>query len=82
MTGKKTILSRGGIAFALMLVLGLLAPTSGAAGSPASPSVAPEPDGNAVVQWNRTAADAAARFAGDVRGNVYSRYTNPTVRAF
>lgn len=30
----------------------------------------------------RTAADAAARFAGDVPGNVYSRYTNPTVRAF
>lgn len=30
----------------------------------------------------RTAADAAARFAGEVPGNVYSRYTNPTVRAF
>jgi O-succinylhomoserine sulfhydrylase len=30
----------------------------------------------------RTAADAAARFAGDVPGNVYSRYTNPTVRTF
>ncbi|MHA6476881.1 O-succinylhomoserine sulfhydrylase [Stutzerimonas sp. KH-1] len=30
----------------------------------------------------RSAADAAARFAGDVPGNVYSRYTNPTVRAF
>ena len=29
----------------------------------------------------RSAADAAARFAGDVPGNVYSRYTNPTVRA-
>jgi O-succinylhomoserine sulfhydrylase len=28
------------------------------------------------------AADAAARFAGDVPGNVYSRYTNPTVRTF
>lgn len=28
------------------------------------------------------AADAAARFAGDVPGNVYSRYTNPTVRVF
>ena len=28
------------------------------------------------------AADAAARFAGDVPGNVYSRYTNPTVRIF
>ena len=25
----------------------------------------------------RTAADAAARFAGEVPGNVYSRYTNP-----
>ena len=61
MTGKKTILSRTGIALALILVLGLLAPTSGAAGSPVSPSVAPEPDGNAVVQWNRTAAEAALR---------------------
>src|SRR5471030_2480409 len=30
----------------------------------------------------RTAADAAARFSGEVPGNVYSRYTNPTVRAF
>ncbi|MGC8114595.1 O-succinylhomoserine sulfhydrylase [Metapseudomonas otitidis] len=30
----------------------------------------------------RTAADAAARFAGEVLGNVYSRYTNPTVRTF
>ena len=29
-----------------------------------------------------SAADAAARFAGDAPGNVYSRYTNPTVRAF
>jgi O-succinylhomoserine sulfhydrylase len=28
------------------------------------------------------AAQAAARFAGDESGNVYSRYTNPTVRAF
>ena len=28
------------------------------------------------------AADAAARFAGDSPGNVYSRYTNPTVRTF
>ena len=28
------------------------------------------------------AADAAARFAGDAPGNVYSRYTNPTVRTF
>ena len=25
----------------------------------------------------RTAVDAAARFAGEVPGNVYSRYTNP-----
>lgn len=29
-----------------------------------------------------SAADAAARFAGNAPGNVYSRYTNPTVRAF
>ncbi len=28
------------------------------------------------------AAEAAARFAGDEPGNVYSRYTNPTVRNF
>lgn len=28
------------------------------------------------------AADAAARFAGEASGNVYSRYTNPTVRSF
>ena len=28
------------------------------------------------------AAEAAARFAGDQPGNVYSRYTNPTVRMF
>jgi len=28
------------------------------------------------------AADAAARFAGSAAGNVYSRYTNPTVRSF
>ncbi len=28
------------------------------------------------------AADAAARFAGEASGNVYSRYTNPTVRNF
>jgi O-acetylhomoserine sulfhydrylase len=26
----------------------------------------------------RTAADAAARFAGETPGNVYSRYTNPS----
>lgn len=30
----------------------------------------------------RSAADAAARFAGEEPGNVYSRYTNPTVRTF
>ena len=30
----------------------------------------------------RSAADAAARFGGEVPGNVYSRYTNPTVRTF
>ncbi|MGE4475217.1 MAG: O-succinylhomoserine sulfhydrylase [Stutzerimonas sp.] len=30
----------------------------------------------------RSAADAAARFAGELPGNVYSRYTNPTVRTF
>lgn len=29
-----------------------------------------------------SAAEAAARFSGDVPGNVYSRYTNPTVRTF
>jgi len=29
-----------------------------------------------------SAADAAARFAGEASGNVYSRYTNPTVRTF
>ncbi len=29
-----------------------------------------------------SAEHAAARFAGDEPGNVYSRYTNPTVRAF
>lgn len=29
-----------------------------------------------------SAADAAARFSGASAGNVYSRYTNPTVRAF
>ncbi len=28
------------------------------------------------------AAEAAARFAGEEHGNVYSRYTNPTVRTF
>ena len=28
------------------------------------------------------AREAAARFAGEVPGNVYSRFTNPTVRAF
>ena len=30
----------------------------------------------------RSAADAAASFAGERSGNVYSRYTNPTVRTF
>lgn len=30
----------------------------------------------------RSAADAAVRFSGEVAGNVYSRYTNPTVRTF
>lgn len=29
-----------------------------------------------------TAAEAAARFAGDAPGNIYSRFTNPTVQAF
>ena len=29
-----------------------------------------------------SAEDAAAKFSGDAAGNVYSRYTNPTVRAF
>ncbi len=29
-----------------------------------------------------SAADAAARFAGEKPGNLYSRFTNPTVRAF
>ncbi len=29
-----------------------------------------------------SAAAAAARFAGDEPGNIYSRFTNPTVRAF
>lgn len=29
-----------------------------------------------------SAADAAATFSGDQDGNVYSRYTNPTVQAF
>lgn len=30
----------------------------------------------------KNAAEAAATFAGDMAGNVYSRYTNPTVRTF
>ena len=30
----------------------------------------------------RNAAEAAARFSGEAPGNVYSRYTNPTVRGF
>ena len=29
-----------------------------------------------------SAADAAAKFSGEQPGNVYSRYTNPTVRTF
>ncbi len=29
-----------------------------------------------------SAAEAAARFAGDAPGNIYSRFTNPTVRTF
>jgi O-succinylhomoserine sulfhydrylase len=29
-----------------------------------------------------SAAEAAARFAGEQPGNIYSRFTNPTVRAF
>lgn len=29
-----------------------------------------------------SAAEAAARFAGDIPGNIYSRFTNPTVKAF
>ena len=29
-----------------------------------------------------SAEDAAAKFSGDISGNVYSRYTNPTVRSF
>jgi O-acetylhomoserine sulfhydrylase len=30
----------------------------------------------------KSAAEAAARFAGDKPGNIYSRFTNPTVRTF
>tara|TARA_B100000953_G_C18010264_1_gene417789 strand:+ start:52 stop:1239 length:1188 start_codon:yes stop_codon:yes gene_type:complete len=30
----------------------------------------------------KNAAEAAARFAGDSIGNIYSRFTNPTVRTF
>ena len=29
-----------------------------------------------------TAAEAAARFSGEDPGNIYSRFTNPTVRTF
>ncbi len=29
-----------------------------------------------------TAAEAAARFSGELPGNIYSRFTNPTVRTF
>jgi O-succinylhomoserine sulfhydrylase len=31
---------------------------------------------------SRSAAEAAALFSGDLEGNIYSRFTNPTVRAF
>jgi O-succinylhomoserine sulfhydrylase len=30
----------------------------------------------------RSAAEAAARFSGEAPGNIYSRFTNPTVQAF
>ena len=30
----------------------------------------------------KSAAEAAARFSGDEPGNIYSRFTNPTVRTF
>lgn len=30
----------------------------------------------------KSAAQAAARFSGEEKGNIYSRFTNPTVRAF
>ena len=30
----------------------------------------------------KSAAEAAARFAGDAPGNIYARFTNPTVRCF
>ncbi|HEC27589.1 MAG TPA: O-succinylhomoserine sulfhydrylase [Gammaproteobacteria bacterium] len=30
----------------------------------------------------KSAADAAAKFSGEVEGNIYSRFTNPTVRTF
>ncbi len=30
----------------------------------------------------KNAADAAARFSGEIEGNIYSRFTNPTVRTF
>ena len=37
----------------------------------------------ARLSWQLgSAAEAAARFSGDQPGNVYSRYTNPTVRTF
>ena len=29
-----------------------------------------------------SAAEAAARFSGEQSGNIYSRFTNPTVRMF
>jgi O-succinylhomoserine sulfhydrylase len=30
----------------------------------------------------KSAADAAAKFSGEEKGNIYSRFTNPTVRTF
>src|SRR5699024_7554913 len=30
----------------------------------------------------RSAAEAAAKFSGQQSGNIYSRFSNPTVRAF
>ena len=30
----------------------------------------------------KSAAEAAARFSGETPGNIYSRFTNPTVRTF
>lgn len=41
-----------------------------------------EPIGMTSAYVFVSAADAASKFSGAVRGNVYSRFTNPTVRAF